>query len=545
MSDYPQLPQRIPRSIWFVGLLGLIIFFLLQILPIFLSPSESGSAESASIISRKEAAAKAAAFAKSRFHEPIITTHTVHQSDSLLYGYLSKENKLNDYAKTYDSKFPTDTFQTEVAMESGTLFVQAHMESGQVTGWTYLPANTGAKTRSNYMSDWSRLMTARQAAVSASGFRLSDLKDAAVAGNVVTIQPKGYAIGDAALVVKVTVDWPVAASNPVILKYESKFIPPDSYTSYVQKQKSLASTLSLYGSMLMNALLFLLAIVTAIRIRKIALFRRGLVLCLLFLGFYIVNNYNMADGIRATLGARANTDNLTAGGLIVSNIFTILMGLAIWFSLVSGDGLWRRFGKPLWLRYGEPAYGSHVWSSMKISYPIAFALLGAQTILLLGIDQSIGSWSTTSVDSSPYNMALPLLFPLLAWCAAISEEALYRLFGIAVFERLFKRRFLACLMPTVIWALGHVSYPVFPAYSRLIELTIVGLLFCWIFIRFGFITAVFTHAILDTVLMSFDLLFMGTAINVIAALVYLVLPVAVAWVIMKVARRREAVDIKS
>ncbi|PWV87851.1 CAAX prenyl protease-like protein [Paenibacillus cellulosilyticus] len=541
MTDYPLLPQRIPRSIKFVGLVGLIMFILLQIVPIFVSPSDSGSSESSSVLTREEATTKAVAFAKSRFNEPISQTHTVHQSDSMLYGYLSKEQKLDSYGKTYDSKFPTDTFQTEISMKSGTLFVQVHMESGQVTGWTYLPAYTETKTKNNYMSDWSRLMAARQAAVTASGFRLSDLKDSTVSGNVVTLRPKGYTIGDAALTVKVTVDWPATAAKPIIFNYEPKFNAPVSYTSYVQEQKELASTLSLYGSMLMNALLFLLAIITAIRIRKIALFRRGLVLCLLFLGFYIANNYNMADGIRATLGIRANTEALTAGGVFISNIVTVLMGLAIWFSLVTGDGLWRRIGKPLWLRYGEPGYGRHVWSSMKISYPLAFALLGAQTILLLGLDRSIGSWSTTSVDSSPYNMALPLLFPLLAWCAAISEEALYRLFGIALFERLFRRRFLGCLMPTVIWALGHVSYPVFPAYSRLIELTIVGLLFCWIFIRFGFITAVFTHAILDTVLMSFDLLMMGSAMNVIAAVVYLVLPVAVAWVLMKVAGRREAV----
>jgi hypothetical protein len=383
-------------------------------------------------------------------------------------------------------------------------------------------------------------MAARQAAVTASGFRLSDLRDSTVSGNAVTFRPEGYSIGDAVLTVSVTVDWPASSAKPVILKYEPKFNAPESYTSYVLKQKELASTLSLYGSMLMNGVLFLLAIITAFRVRKIALFRRGLVLCLLFLGFYIVNNYNMADGIRATLGARPNTEALTAGGVIISNIFTVFMGLAIWFSLVSGDGLWRRLGKPLWLRYGEPGYDSHVWSSMKISYPLAFALLGTQTVLLLMLDRSIGSWSTTSVETSPYNMALPLLFPLLAWCAAISEEALYRLFGIAVFERLFRRRFLGCLVPTIIWALGHVSYPVFPAYSRLIELTIVGLIFCWIFIRFGFITAVFTHAILDTVLMSFDLVMLGSVVNVLAALVYLVLPVAVAWVIMKMAGRREA-----
>jgi hypothetical protein len=540
MTDYPLLPQRIPRFILIIGLIGLIIFILLQIVPMFVSSPDSGSPESAPVITREQAASKAIAFAKSRFNEPVIETHTVHQSDTMLYGYLSKEHKLEPYGESYDSKFPTDTFQTEITMKSGTLFVQVHMENGQVTGWTYLPANTGEKKKNNYMSDWSRLMAARQAAVTASGFRLSDLRDSTVSGNAVTFRPEGYSIGDAVLTVSVTVDWPASSAKPVILKYEPKFNAPESYTSYVLKQKELASTLSLYGSMLMNGVLFLLAIITAFRVRKIALFRRGLVLCLLFLGFYIVNNYNMADGIRATLGARPNTEALTAGGVIISNIFTVFMGLAIWFSLVSGDGLWRRLGKPLWLRYGEPGYDSHVWSSMKISYPLAFALLGTQTVLLLMLDRSIGSWSTTSVETSPYNMALPLLFPLLAWCAAISEEALYRLFGIAVFERLFRRRFLGCLVPTIIWALGHVSYPVFPAYSRLIELTIVGLIFCWIFIRFGFITAVFTHAILDTVLMSFDLVMLGSVVNVLAALVYLVLPVAVAWVIMKMAGRREA-----
>ncbi|MNF99386.1 hypothetical protein D3C84_822790 [compost metagenome] len=97
-------------------------------------------------------------------------------------------------------------------------------------------------------------------------------------------------------------------------------------------------------------------------------------------------------------------------------------------------------------------------------------------------------------------------------------------------------------MPTVIWALGHVSYPVYPFYSRLVELTIVGLLFCVLFVRYGFITAVFTHAMLDTVLMSFSLLQLGTPVNLLAALVYLVLPVGIAWLMRSFANRRQVAE---
>ncbi|GFN31268.1 hypothetical protein PCURB6_15280 [Paenibacillus curdlanolyticus] len=361
-------------------------------------------------------------------------------------------------------------------------------------------------------------------------------------GNQVVFRPQGYTIGDAQLTVRVTVD-PLPASGQLkALQYRASFVVPDHYAAYIQKQKVIASAVSLIGSMLMNVLLFIAAIVMAIRQRRSTSLLRGLLLTALFLAFYIANNFNMADGIRASYGARPDVEMLTTAGVIFSNIFTLLMGIGIYFCLVGGDGIWRSSGQRLWARYGEHGYGDHVWRSMKLSYPLAFVLLGTQSILLFGLDRSVHSWSTTSVESSPYNLALPLLYPLLAWCAAISEEAIYRLFGIAIFKKLLRRQWLAYLVPTVIWALGHVSYPVYPFYSRLIELTIVGLLFCVLFVRYGFITAVFTHAMLDTVLMSFSLLQLGTPLNLLAAIIYLVLPVGIAWIMRSFANRRRAIE---
>lgn len=545
MTDYPLLPQRIPRWIMMLGAVGLVLFLLMQIVPIFTAASsEDANADSASrVLNRHEAAGQALAFAGKKFGTVTGQPHAVHQSDSMLYGYLSREHQLSAYSQAYDSRFPTDTFQTEVQTSAGKLFVSVHMETGRIAGWKLIASpQDDNKKAGPYISNWTRLQTARKTAVAEGGFRISELKDGEVSGNDVIFHPPGYKIGDAQLTLRVTVDTIGSSIRPAVVSYHAAFVAPSSYTSYIARQEQLASSMSLLGSMLMNAMLFILAIIMSIRARRSTSFRRGIVLTLLFLAIYIANNFNMADGIRASLGARPNLETLTAAGLLISNLFTIAMGLAVWFSLIGGDGMWRRLGKPLWMRFGEPGYGDHVWRSMKLSYPLAFMLLGAQSVLLLGIDRTFGSWSTTSVESSPYNLAFPLLFPLLAWCAAISEEALYRLFGIALFLKLLRRRLPAYLVPTVIWAFGHVTYPVYPAYSRLIELTIVGLLFCWMFVRFGFITAVFTHALLDTILMAFDLLLLGSAVNLLAALFYLALPVGIAWAMRKFANRGRAVS---
>jgi hypothetical protein len=42
---------------------------------------------------------------------------------------------------------------------------------------------------------------------------------------------------------------------------------------------------------------------------------------------------------------------------------------------------------------------------------------------------------------------------------------------------LSKVTFLALLLPAMIWAFGHSTYPVFPVYFRGIKLTIAGLIF--------------------------------------------------------------------
>lgn len=176
---------------------------------------------------------------------------------------------------------------------------------------------------------------------------------------------------------------------------------------------------------------------------------------------------------------------------------------------------------------------------MGLGYLIALILLGVQSVIFLVLESAIGSWSTSDATQSPYNIKWLWLMPMLAWCAAISEEAIYRFFGIALFRRWFKNIYVAALIPTILWALGHVAYPIFPFYTRLIELIIIGMIFSYIFLRYSLITAIFVHAIFDSLLMGFSLVSVGGALNIGAAIFYAVLPVPIAYIIRIWHRKKE------
>ena len=230
-------------------------------------------------------------------------------------------------------------------------------------------------------------------------------------------------------------------------------------------------------------------------------------------------------------GESANTSSQALFALVFTVAITGVLAVSVYFSLVGGDGLWRSMGRNHWPRFGETEYGDHVWRSMWLGYLIAFMLLGLQTVIFIVLMHVTGAWSTSDVSQSPYNLATPLIFPLMAWCAAISEEAVYRLFGIGLMKKWFKNTFVASLIPTIIWALGHVTYPIFPSTTRLLELTIIGLIFSFMFVRYGFMAVVFAHAVFDSIMMAISLMFMGTVGNILLGIIYILLPIPIAWVI--------------
>jgi hypothetical protein len=514
------------------GAVLLAVFILIQIIP---STMGSLSSDEYDVIEKSEAESSASRFIQESFGESIASAAAVHQSQRVFYGYLAKEKLIDAYEKQYGDDYPTDTYQVEVRSTTTAdrfervRFVHVHMKTGEVIAWNEVKAGP---ERVEEDLPFSAASLAAVAFASEKGLRKEELQVRGLPerDGAVVIDVAGAKIGEAKLAIRVRAK-ELPSGEVSIVEYKPSFEAPERYTSYVTRQDQISGILTFVGYLGMTFVLFVLSIVYAALTRKHTSFLRGLLLTGLFLVFYCINNVNIYDGIRASFGEVAGARAMTDFGIALQMGFTVAMAASVYFALVGGDGLWRQMGRNLWVRRGEQGFGEHTWRAMKIGYWAAFIFLGLQSIILIVLERGFGTWATSDVTQSPLNFGYAWIFPLLAWCAAISEEAVYRLFGIAIFRKWFKNSVLASIIPTIVWAFGHVAYPIYPWNTRLIELTLLGLLFCYLFLKFGFAAAVFTHAIIDSILMSLSLVFLGGALNIIAGIVYVILPVGIAWAI--------------
>lgn len=509
-------PNEWKRFLW-ASIACFIIFVSIEIVPMIASIS-SGEFDT-HVIKKSEAEDKASLFVEEYTGLKVKSAKAIHQTDKIMNGYLAKEDLVKIYSDQYDKRFPTDIYQVDLKfVQGGRGTVHVHMQDEKVVSWS-LPVDGDGLDDKQLVSSF----------LNEQGFRTEEIQNMNFHPNGEWgLAPAGYSIDDA----KLAIDLKVQSVNgeSIVTTYKPVFTAPSDYIKYVNGQDKLAALLTGFGYMFMSFALFVLSVIYAVLYRKFTSFKYGIILTIIFFITYIIMNLNMLDGIRASMGENAS-DQMVVITAIFAVLFTIPMAGSVYIALVAGDGLWKAQGRDLWPRFGQPGYGDYVWRSMGLSYMFAIILFALQAIIFIALKFSIGTWGTSDATQSPYNMSILWLMPVLAWAAAISEEAVFRFFGIGLFRRWFKNTFAAAIFPTLFWALGHVTYPFYPSSTRLIELMIIGLIFSFIFVRYGFITAMFTHAIFNSVSVSISLITIGTAPNIISAVVFTLLPIPIAYFI--------------
>ncbi|MGW8959039.1 CPBP family intramembrane glutamic endopeptidase [Paenibacillus sp. NPDC055715] len=530
------------KRLGLLGGIGLICFFVFQLLIPSLSNPNPEALTSAKVISKQEAVLHALDFARSKLgytesqpEKPIVT----YQAETDLYGYLSREKLLQQYDRTWKKSYPYETFRVDLPEPSSKNKLQIHVDlsTGKVvsfkritssTSYTQADVSTDEEERSRLIRAAEGDMTLeakKQAAgiwVKRFGFKPSDLKLATAEGEgglKYTVDDKK--IGSSVLTLAFTFE------DGDVRSFTQSFSAPPSYTDYVKKQTFWANWMTYAGYALFSLALGILAIVYASLTRRHTSFVRGIVLSVVYFIASIAGTLNMLPILQAEAGRRGMLVFL----MVMQMVITFVMAVSLYFSLVGGDGLMRKIGLNAWPRAKEPGYGLYVLRSMYVGYLWAFILLGVQSILFFVLERTFNTFSTTDATQSPYNMAYPWLLPIMAWMAGIGEEAVYRLFGIPMVKKMVRNTFVACLITTLIWALGHTLYPVYPVFSRPIELTFLGLLFSFVFLRYGFIAAMFSHVIFDSILMGLSVMSLGNTVNLTAGLFWIVLPAIVGYII--------------
>lgn len=141
---------------------------------------------------------------------------------------------------------------------------------------------------------------------------------------------------------------------------------------------------------------------------------------------------------------------------------------------------------------------------------IGYSLAFLQTIYVTGFylyGKKIGVWTPPEVPySNMLSTMVPWIYPFfIGLSAALTEEITFRLFSISILKKYLKFTWLAVLIPAIIWAFLHSNYPQRPFYIRGIELSIVGIVLGYVFVKYGIVATIISHYVYNA-LMSGELL---------------------------------------
>ena len=134
-------------------------------------------------------------------------------------------------------------------------------------------------------------------------------------------------------------------------------------------------------------------------------------------------------------------------------------------------------------------------AGVQLGFVVGFYLLGQRWL---------GFYSPIEV---PYDnllsTALPWLQPLLTGLhPALAEETVYRLFAVSLLWKLTGKKWIALLLPALLWGFLHTGYYVEPIYTRGLELTIVGVFLGFVYLRFGIWATILSHYVYNATIAS-------------------------------------------
>ena len=111
----------------------------------------------------------------------------------------------------------------------------------------------------------------------------------------------------------------------------------------------------------------------------------------------------------------------------------------------------------------------------------------------------LGAWSPADV---PYDDMLNTRFPWLfvlfgGFFPAVSEEFMFRMFGIPFLRKLARSTVVAVVVAGLIWGFGHTNYPNEPFYIRGVEVGIGGIALGFVMLRWGILPTLVWHYSID------------------------------------------------
>jgi hypothetical protein len=288
--------------------------------------------------------------------------------------------------------------------------------------------------------------------------------------------------------------------------YKCSLDIPEKFARYIENQLVLGAYLS---SLSFLTLLFLVTSSIFIVLRKryslvMRLSRKWFFyLCAFFVIINICDIINNTENI--IIGYSTSTRLVSFIGLYLVRLIINLIFFSFVFILpgLAGEAL-RSEVMPenkasSFLHYIKSTfYGRGMAKSVALGYLLFVILLGMQAAIFHFGQKYFGVWREWIKLTQFSSAYVPFLSAFIIGASAgLNEEILFRLFGINWGIKYLKNTVLAVVIASLLWGFGHTNYPIFPVWFRGIEVSLLGLLFGFVYLRYGLIPVIIAHYLVD------------------------------------------------
>lgn len=321
-----------------------------------------------------------------------------------------------------------------------------------------------------------------------------------------TWEKHGFRAKDAPYHLQVTVQGDRIGGSKEILKV------PDAWQRSYLRLRSTNDTLELIFTVLYIALL-VVAVWFGIKLtlQGQTRWRGAILLGLLVTGLLFLQGLNDWPLWGADYNTKASYGSFLAGKLGGALLFAVLSALTITIVLPGAEPLYRSFwperlrlSKTFTLRglrskeFFSAAVVGLSLAAVHIGYVVAFYVVAGH----------FGAWAPQEVN---YEESVNTLFPWISGAAigllaSTNEEFTFRLFAIPFFTKFTKSRWLAVIVPAFLWSFLHSNYPQEPAYTRGIEIGLIGIVAGIVMLRWGILATLIWHYTVDASLVGLFLL---------------------------------------
>jgi membrane protease YdiL (CAAX protease family) len=133
-----------------------------------------------------------------------------------------------------------------------------------------------------------------------------------------------------------------------------------------------------------------------------------------------------------------------------------------------------------------------------LGYVLACGMLGLQALLFFFGEQYCGVWQEQQGITSFSTALWPWLAALmLAFRAALTEEVVFRVFLLNWIANRTGNTILAVIVSSLVWGFGHAGYQIYPMWFRGVEVSVIGLLLAWVYLRAGLVPVLVAHFLFD------------------------------------------------